>query len=219
MFNIEILGMDNFCTFHQEKHSEKTCPQWNHNMNTMMENLVGTLLIEETTEQNEETNEPVVTEDNLSVEHSINMFNIVYNIDKESVDQSTTSEAPPKKSTNRYNLRRKGPIFEKEIKKQLLCKILSPSNSTQNSYNKSRGAPPSKNTSTNNKTKSNTLAPGDKATPRCSSTQTIVMVSTYYNILEYMKSARAKISLFEITRITDQHDVILQVLSLRTLAG
>ena len=31
-FNIEELGMENYCTFHQEAHSEKTCPQWIHNM-------------------------------------------------------------------------------------------------------------------------------------------------------------------------------------------
>jgi len=74
--------MDNFCTFHQEKHYEKTCPQWNRNMNTMMENLVDTLLIEEQCDQNEETNKPVMTKDNLGVVHSLIMLSIIRNIDK-----------------------------------------------------------------------------------------------------------------------------------------
>lgn len=40
LYNVESLGMDNFCTFHQERHLEKTCPQWNHNLNTMVTNFV-----------------------------------------------------------------------------------------------------------------------------------------------------------------------------------
>ena len=63
LFNIEILDMDNLCSFHQEKHSENTCRQWNHNMNTMMANMIDTLLAEEQIEQSEETNEIVVIEE------------------------------------------------------------------------------------------------------------------------------------------------------------
>jgi len=35
-FNIEELGMENYCTFHQEAHSEKICLQWIHNMTALV---------------------------------------------------------------------------------------------------------------------------------------------------------------------------------------
>jgi len=35
VLNVEIMGMDQYCSFHQEHHSEKTCPEWNHIMDTL----------------------------------------------------------------------------------------------------------------------------------------------------------------------------------------
>jgi len=34
------LGKDNFCTFHQAPHSEKTFPQWLQNMTTVITQLL-----------------------------------------------------------------------------------------------------------------------------------------------------------------------------------
>lgn len=92
-------------------------------------------------------------------------------------------------------------MFEQDIKKQLLHKIQLPSNLAQNSHDKSIGAPASKNTSRNNNNKYDTPAAADKATPPDSSSQPIVMVSTYYNIVEDMKRVHANISLFKLVRI------------------
>lgn len=116
MFNIKSLGMDNFSTFHEEKYFEKACPQWNHNMNTMMVNLVDTLLIEEHYEKNEETRKPFTHEDNASDGHSINMFNIIYNADRQSVYQSIMSEAPPKQSTDFTTSREKDLFLSRRLR-------------------------------------------------------------------------------------------------------
>lgn len=40
VFNVENLGMDNYYTFHQETNSKKTCPQWKHNMNVVVSNVI-----------------------------------------------------------------------------------------------------------------------------------------------------------------------------------
>ena len=34
--NLTNVGMDNFCTFHQQPHSEKNCPQWINSMTLVM---------------------------------------------------------------------------------------------------------------------------------------------------------------------------------------
>ena len=38
--NITEVGRDNFCTFHQQPHSEKKCPQWLHSMKLVMNKLL-----------------------------------------------------------------------------------------------------------------------------------------------------------------------------------
>lgn len=54
----------------------------------MMANLVDTVLAEEQLEHIEETNEPILTKECSSVGNSMNMFSVIYNADKRSVDQS-----------------------------------------------------------------------------------------------------------------------------------
>ena len=54
--------MDNFCIFHQEPHSEKSCPQWINSMTLVMNQLLDAQLedLEEEEDQNnkhEETTE------------------------------------------------------------------------------------------------------------------------------------------------------------------
>ena len=38
--NLTEVGMDNFCTFHQQPHSEKNCPQWINSMTLVMNQLL-----------------------------------------------------------------------------------------------------------------------------------------------------------------------------------
>ena len=38
--NLTDVGMDNFCTFHQQPHSEKNCPQWINSMTLVMNQLL-----------------------------------------------------------------------------------------------------------------------------------------------------------------------------------
>ena len=38
--NLTEVGMDNFCTFHQQPHSEKNCPQWINLMTLVMNKLL-----------------------------------------------------------------------------------------------------------------------------------------------------------------------------------
>ena len=44
------VGMDNFCTFHQQPHSEKNCPQWINSMTLVMNQLLDSKLIEDNNE-------------------------------------------------------------------------------------------------------------------------------------------------------------------------
>ena len=44
--NLTEVGMDNFCTFHQQPHSEKNCPQWINSMTLVMNQLLDSKLTE-----------------------------------------------------------------------------------------------------------------------------------------------------------------------------
>ena len=56
--NLTEVGMDNFCTFHQQPHSEKNCPQWINSMTLVMNQLLDSKLTEDD-EQEEKNNQPI----------------------------------------------------------------------------------------------------------------------------------------------------------------
>jgi len=49
--NLTNVGMDNFCTFHQQPHSEKNCPQWINSMTLVMNQLLDSKLTETSKEE------------------------------------------------------------------------------------------------------------------------------------------------------------------------
>ena len=49
--NITEIGGDNFCTFHQQPHSEKKCPQWLNSMSLVMNKLLNSKLTEDNDEE------------------------------------------------------------------------------------------------------------------------------------------------------------------------
>ena len=57
VMNWTDVGMDNFCTFHQQPHSKKNCPQWINSMTLVMNQLLDSKLIE-TGEEKEKYHEP-----------------------------------------------------------------------------------------------------------------------------------------------------------------
>ena len=46
VLNFNEVGMNNFCTFHQEPHSEKNCLQWINSMTLVMNQILDTQIIE-----------------------------------------------------------------------------------------------------------------------------------------------------------------------------
>ena len=49
--NLTEVGMDKFCTFHQQPHFEKNCPQWINSMTLVMNKLLDSKLIEDIDEE------------------------------------------------------------------------------------------------------------------------------------------------------------------------
>ena len=58
--NFNEVGMDHFCKFHQEHHSEKSCPQWINSMTLVMNQLLDAQLTN-SEEEKGQTNEPEET--------------------------------------------------------------------------------------------------------------------------------------------------------------
>ena len=75
--NLTDVGMDNFCTFYQQPHSEKNFPQWINSMTLVMNQLLDSKLTE-TVEEKEKDHEPTETqeEDTLVLWDYVSMFNI-----------------------------------------------------------------------------------------------------------------------------------------------
>ena len=48
--------MDNFCTFHQQPHSKKNCPQWTNSMTLVMNQLLDSKLTEDNDEKGKDNN-------------------------------------------------------------------------------------------------------------------------------------------------------------------
>ena len=57
MLNFNEVGMDHFCTFHQEPHFEKICPEWVNSMTLVMNQLLDTHM-EDLQEEKSQTNDP-----------------------------------------------------------------------------------------------------------------------------------------------------------------
>ena len=88
--NLTDVGMDNFCTFHQQPHSEKNCPQWINSMTLVMNQLFDSKLTEIGKEE-EKNNEPTEKqeEDTLVLWDWVSMFDIE---EEHSLKQEETSE-------------------------------------------------------------------------------------------------------------------------------
>ena len=52
--NLTEVGMEKFCTFHQQPHSEKNCPQWINSMTLVMNQMLDSRLTEEGDEKRKE---------------------------------------------------------------------------------------------------------------------------------------------------------------------
>jgi len=53
--NLTEIGMENFCTFHQQPHSEKSCPQWINSMTLVMNQMLDSRLTEEDDDDRKES--------------------------------------------------------------------------------------------------------------------------------------------------------------------
>ena len=54
--NLIEVAMDHFCTFHQQPHSEKNCPQWINSMTLVMNQLLDSKLTEDNDEEGKDNN-------------------------------------------------------------------------------------------------------------------------------------------------------------------
>ena len=75
--NITEIGGDNFCTFHQQPHSEKKCPQWLHSMTSVMNKLLDPELTKDSGEEEKEKQIISKPEDDTMFSwNGISLFNI-----------------------------------------------------------------------------------------------------------------------------------------------
>ena len=66
VLNFNEVGMDHFCTFHREHHSEKCCPQCINSMTLVMNHLLDTQLTDPEEEQ-AQTNKPEQTNEETTM--------------------------------------------------------------------------------------------------------------------------------------------------------
>ena len=75
--NLTDVGMDNFCTFHQQHHFEKNFPQWINSMTLVMNQLLESKLTEIGKEE-EKDNQSIEKQekDTLVLWDCVSMFDI-----------------------------------------------------------------------------------------------------------------------------------------------
>ena len=76
--NLTEVGMDNFCTFHQQPHSEKNYPQWINSMTLVMNQLLDSRLTEEGDEERKEntTSTKEQEEETMVLWNSVLLFDV-----------------------------------------------------------------------------------------------------------------------------------------------
>ena len=65
--NLTEVGMDNFCTFHRQPHSEKNCPQWINSMTLVMNQLLDSKLTKANDEEENDNKSTEKQEDDAMV--------------------------------------------------------------------------------------------------------------------------------------------------------
>ena len=88
--------MDNFCTFHQQPHSEKNCPQWINSMALVMNQLLDSKLTE-TGKEEEKDNQSTEKQE----EYTLVLWDCVSMFDKEEEDFRIQGETPKTNVTTR----------------------------------------------------------------------------------------------------------------------
>ena len=75
--NLTDVGMDNFCTFHQQPHSQKNCPQWINSMTLVMNQLLDSKLTETSKEEEKDNQSTEKQEEHtLVLRDCVSMFDI-----------------------------------------------------------------------------------------------------------------------------------------------
>ena len=91
--NITEVGGDNFCTFHQQPHSEKKCPQWLHSMTLVMNKLLESKLNKDSCKK-EEKNQTTKKQDDdaMFLWNGSSLFNTEENALKSEYTPTTTKD-------------------------------------------------------------------------------------------------------------------------------
>ena len=71
--------MDNFCTFHQQPHSEKNCPQWINSMTLVMNQLLDSKLTDDGDEERKDSNTSTKEQEDetMVLWNSVSLFDAV----------------------------------------------------------------------------------------------------------------------------------------------
>lgn len=176
--------------------------------------LVYSTMAKEQTEPTEERGEATSVDEAPNVGHAANMFNCILTTQKCTVDKEPLSDGLAQKQNNQYNLRGKGTttaieLLKQKFKENLLRKINPRAYSEQNTQRKSRKVVSTKIVSHNSKDKTITL----ETTKQVPSLDTLAsLLAMYYNIVDDMKKFRANTSMFKLTNITIQWDILLWAL-------
>lgn len=153
-------------------------------MSIMDAQFFDSIMVEEQAELDEEKEEVALANEDPSIGHAVNMYHCIFTAQKSIVDKKPSSDGPNQKERNRYNLRNQGLTTVRKSKKAVSTKIISNTSKDKTIPLETTNQVPSSDTSVN------------------------ILVMDY-NIVDDMKKVRANISMFEITKITIQQDILL----------
>ena len=155
----------------------------------------------------EDDKEDVASDEAPSSGHVVKMYQCL-----NTSQEKTTTEKEPPKQKGRCNLRSQGaPTMIKISKqkfKQMIRKVDPPTSSTQKTQRKSGKISPTKDTSSN----SLQNTPSDSTNTSFPLYKSVSLPTLDYNIVEDMKKTRENISLYELTKLMGQRDIILRAL-------
>ena len=188
VLNLTEVGMENFCTFHQQPHSEKSCPQWINSMNLVVNKQLDVQLTKPKVKEEKETEKETTSEETNMV-----LLDCITPLGLE--EEEPTEEIYL--STFNVTTRSQGPIKDES----LLPKIKKFQESIKKLTNKTQNSPVPEKAITKKKNQAMSKPAKDVDSNLENNKKSTVELEMGYDVVEDIKKTKENISLFEMCNL------------------
>ena len=202
--NLTKIGMENLCTFHQQPHSERNCPQWINSMTLVMNQMLDSRLTEEDDDEKKENAASTSTKE--QEEETMALWSSVSLLDAE---EDITKKHKDIREAN-VTTRSQGTVSNDSI---LLPKIRRLQRNIRKKFqDKSVAGKTPEFTITSQDPKQNRMFPKPNEEKVSADKSLSIKQQLEYDVVEDLKKIKANVPLFEMCKVPQQKERLLKAL-------